>query len=54
MKSGKQEQTGLSLIILHCELGPQGDGVHEGGASVAGGSGDTAEKKIKNYFTKKQ
>lgn len=26
-KSGRQEQTGVSLKTLHCEFGPQGDGI---------------------------
>lgn len=27
-KSGKQEHEGLAPESLHCELGPQGDGMH--------------------------
>ena len=27
-KSGKQEQDGVSPEILHCELGPHGEGMH--------------------------
>uniref|UniRef100_A0A1A9VW36 Uncharacterized protein n=1 Tax=Glossina austeni TaxID=7395 RepID=A0A1A9VW36_GLOAU len=34
IKSGKQEQAGLPPIIWHFELGPQGEGTHDGGRSV--------------------
>lgn len=38
IKSGKQEQTGDSLIVLQREFGPHGDGTQEGGLSVVNSS----------------
>ena len=38
IKSGRQEQTGDSLIVLQSEFGPHGDGTQEGGLSVVNSS----------------
>lgn len=48
MLSGRQEQAGVRPTVLHCELGPQGDGKHGslGGVTVVE-TDIKKEKKVK-------